>query len=139
VIEESKMNKILLAYDGTEPAQRALDTAAELAKSTGATVSVVSVVPMRPGRFPIDPWDTAVNHTRELVEARRLLGQRGIEADLIERAGDPARTIEEVADEGGFDTIVIGSRGLGMLGRVLQGSVSEHVATHAQATVIVAR
>ena len=40
---------------------------------------------------------------------------------------------------GRFDTIVIGSRGLGAVSRFLQGSVSEHVATHANATVVVAR
>ena len=38
-----------------------------------------------------------------------------------------------------FDTIVLGSRGLGTFGRMLQGSVSEHVATHARATVVIAR
>jgi nucleotide-binding universal stress UspA family protein len=47
--------------------------------------------------------------------------------------------IEQVAEKGGYDTVVVGARGLGALGRILQGSVSEHVATHANATVIVAR
>ena len=37
------------------------------------------------------------------------------------------------------DVVVVGTRGLGALGRTLQGSVSEHVATHAKATVVVAR
>jgi nucleotide-binding universal stress UspA family protein len=58
---------------------------------------------------------------------------------MIEPAGDPAKEIEKIAEAGKFDTIVIGSRGLGAIGRVFQGSVSEHVATHAAATVIVAR
>ena len=58
---------------------------------------------------------------------------------MIEPGGDPARTIERVADERGYDTIIIGSRGLGTVARTLQGSVSEHVATHAHATVVVAR
>ena len=47
--------------------------------------------------------------------------------------------IERVAEAGHFDTIVVGSRGLGWLSRMVKGSVSEHVATHATATVIVAR
>ena len=38
-----------------------------------------------------------------------------------------------------FDTIVIGSRGLGVVSRFLQGSVSQHVATHADATVVISR
>lgn len=132
------MNKILVAYDGGEPALRALETAAELAHLTGAGVSVVSVVPVHPGRFPVDPWDDTSVHAQELIEARRILREKGIEAELIEPSGEPAIAIERVADEGGFDTIVIGSRGLGLMSRVLQGSVSEHVATHAKATVVVA-
>ena len=133
------MKKILIAYDGSEPAHRALDTAAELAKLTGATIAVVSVVPVHPGRFPIEPWDNTSTHAEELIEARRLLRDKGIEAELIEPSGDPATAIERIADDGMFDTIVVGSRGLNLMGRVLQGSVSEHVATHARATVVIAR
>ena len=133
------MKKILIAYDGGEPARHGLETAAELAKLTGATISVVSVVPVHPGRYPVDPWDDTSVHADELIEARRLLREKGIEAELIEPAGDPATVIERIAEEGGFDTVVIGSRGLNLMSRVLQGSVSEHVATHAKATVIIAR
>jgi nucleotide-binding universal stress UspA family protein len=133
------MKKILIAYDGGEPARRALDTAAELARLTGATVSVVSVVPVHPGRFPIDPWDDTSIHAEELIEARRLLREHGIEAELIEPSGDPAVAIERIAEDGNYDTVVIGSRGLNLVGRVFQGSVSEHVATHAKATVVIAR
>jgi len=133
------MHKILLAYDGGEPARRALDQTVELAKLLGAEVGVISVVPVHPGRAPIDPWDDRTVHAEELLEARRLLREVGIEATLIEPGGDPARTIERIADERGYDTIVIGSRGLGTVARALQGSVSEHVAAHAHATVVVAR
>lgn len=133
------MKRILLAYDGGEPANRALETTIELAKLTGATVSVVSVVPFHPGRIGGDPWDSTEDHAHELIEARRTLHDRGIEAELLEPIGDPAERIEEIAEKGDFDTIILGSRGLGALGRVLQGSVSGHVATHARATVIVAR
>jgi nucleotide-binding universal stress UspA family protein len=133
------MKHILLAYDGGEPAMRALDIAIDLTKRFDATLSVVSVVPTHPGRSPVDPWDDRSAHDRELLEARQLLAQNGIEAELIEPAGDPAKEIEKIAAVGKFDTIVIGSRRLGTLGRILQGSVSEHVATNADATVIVAR
>ncbi len=133
------MKKILVAYDGGEPARRALDLAADLARAFDASVSVVSVVPVHPGRFPVDPWDDTSVHAQELLEARKTLREKGIEAELIEPAGEPARTIERIAEEGAFDIIVVGSRGLSGVGRVLQGSVSEHVATHARTTVVVAR
>ncbi len=133
------MKKILLAYDGGEPARRALETAIELAKAFEASVSVVSVVPVHTGRSPVDPWDDRTVHAQELVEAKETLLKAGLEPNLLEPAGDPAKKIEEIAREGGYDTIVMGSRGLGALERTLQGSVSEHVVTHSDATVVIAR
>ncbi len=133
------MDKILLAYDGGEPARRALEQTIELARRFNATVGVVSVVPVRPSLPNADPWDDRTVHAQELIEARRLLREAGIEAELLEPGGDPARTIERIADERGYDTIVIGTRGLGTLARLIQGSVSDHVASHAHATVVVAR
>ena len=133
------MKKILVAYDGTEPAHRALDMAADLATRYEAEVGVVSVVPFHGGRSPIDPWDDRSVHTEELVEARDLLLARGVEPLLYEPAGEPAAMIEHIAQAGDYDVVVVGSRGLSSLSRFLQGSVSEHVATHTDATVIVSR
>jgi nucleotide-binding universal stress UspA family protein len=133
------MKRILLAYDGGEPAKRALETAVELAKKFDSSVSVVSVVPFHSARVGLDPWDDREVHDHELKEARTLLALQGIEAELIEPYGEPAQTIERIARDGGFDTVVVGSRGLGALSRFFQGSVSSHVASHAEGTVVVVR
>ncbi len=133
------MRKILLAYDGGDPAKRALDQTVELATRFQATVGVISVVPVRNGRTPIDPWDDRTVHAEELLEARKVLREAGIEAELLEPGGDPAKTIEHMADERGYDTIVVGTRDLGSLARTLHGSVSAHVASNAHVTVVVAR
>ncbi len=133
------MKRILVAYDGGDAARRALATGIELAKQFEAPMSIVSVVPLHTGRIRIDPWDDRAVHAQELQEAEQLLAEHGITAELLEAAGDPAGTIERIAEEGGFDTVVVGSRGLGAVLRFLQGSVSEHVATHADATVVIAR
>ena len=133
------MQRILLAYDGGEPAHKALVMAAELAKKFDATLTVVSVVPVHPGRTPIDPWDDREVHQQELLEAATTLRELGIEPELVESSGDPAKTIERIAAERAVDAVIVGARGLGLIGRALQGSVSEHVATHAATTVIVAR
>jgi nucleotide-binding universal stress UspA family protein len=133
------MDKILVAYDGTEPSKRALHSAATLARAFDAKIGVVSVVPRHSGRSPGDPWDDGRVHADELIEARTLLRDEGFEAELLEPMGDPALMIERMAEKGGYDTIVIGTRDLGSIDRMLQGSVSEHVATHASATVVVAR
>jgi len=133
------MKRILVAYDGGDPARRALEAGIELADRFEASISVVSVVPLHAGRMPIDPWDDRAVHAQELQEAKQLLAEHGITAELLEPVGATAPTIERIAEEGGFDTIVVGSRGLSAVSRFLQGSVSEHVATHADATVVVVR
>ena len=90
------MKRILVAYDGGDPGRKALDTAVELAKATGATISVVSVVPIHAGRAPIDPWDDREVHAQELKEAKTILAEAGISGDYLEPFGDPARTIESL-------------------------------------------
>ncbi len=133
------MKKILVAYDGQEAGQRALEMAARLANAFDGRVDVVSVVPE--GFGPVDrPGDEpAVEHARELVEARGVLRRRGIEAGLIEPAGDPAQTIERLAQERGYDTIVVGGNRAGRAGHSWMDSVTAHVAANAHADVVVAR
>jgi nucleotide-binding universal stress UspA family protein len=133
------MKKILLAYDGSEAADSALQQTIDLAKAFTAEVGVVSVVPVHAGRLGIDPWDDRPVHDEQLREARTVFSKEGIEPRLHEPFGEKAPSIERVAEEGGYDTIVIGSRGLGAIGRLLEGSVSEHVATHARTNVVIAR
>ena len=91
------MQKLLLAYDGSEPSRRALALAAEMTRRFGAALTVVSVVPVHPGRSPIDPWDDSTVHAEELIEARRLLREEGIEPKLVESAGNVPETIERFA------------------------------------------
>jgi nucleotide-binding universal stress UspA family protein len=131
------IERILVAYDASSPSDRALDLAVRLATSFGGSIAVLSVVPQRPGRAGSDPWDDQDTHRRELAAARAVLHDRGVEAQFILKTGDIATSIEHAIVEGQFDTVVLGSRGLGWAARALQGSVSEHVATHSKATVIV--
>jgi nucleotide-binding universal stress UspA family protein len=133
------MRKILLAYDGDEPAKRALEQTIELATKLGAAVGVISVVPAAGPEGASDPWDDREVHAEELLEARRRLREAGIDAEVYEPDGDVAQSIERIADEHGYDVIILGTRGLGSVSRAMQGSVSEHVATHAHSTVIVTR
>jgi nucleotide-binding universal stress UspA family protein len=95
------MKKILVAYDGEQPGHRALEMAADLAKHYQAEVGIVSVVPVRAGRMPTDPWDDAEVHKTELAEARSVLTGYGIEPAVYELAGAPAAVIEKLAIEQG--------------------------------------
>jgi nucleotide-binding universal stress UspA family protein len=131
--------RILLAYDGSEPAKRALTMAATMTKALGASLDVVSVVPFQAGRAPIAPWDDGEVHDLELLDAKTRLHDLGVSCRLYEPVGDPAHEIERIAAEGRYAMVVVGSRRQGVVGRILQGSVSEHLATHSDATVVIAR
>jgi nucleotide-binding universal stress UspA family protein len=133
------MKKILVAYDGQEAGHRALEMAARLALAFEGRVDVVSVVPGGFGHVDGEAGDPAIEHARELVEARSVLRRRGIEAGLIEPAGDPAETIERLASERGYDTIVVGGNRPGRSGHPWMESVTAHVAANARADVVVAR
>jgi nucleotide-binding universal stress UspA family protein len=56
-----------------------------------------------------------------------------------EPAGDPAQTIERLATERGYDTIVVGGNRPGRSGHIWMDSVTAHVAANAKADVVVAR
>jgi nucleotide-binding universal stress UspA family protein len=133
------MKKVLVAYNGDEPSRLALERGADLALAFGAQLAVISVTPWRSDGFPVDPWDDARAHAKALEAAAEWLSRRGLAAELLSPSGDPARTIEDVALAGVFDTIVVGSRGPGSVARFMEGSVSEHVATNAKASVVIAR
>lgn len=133
------MKKILVAYDGQEAGRRALEMAARLALAFGARVDVVSVVPEGFGRVDGESVEPAVEHARELVEARGVLRRFGLEAGLIEPAGDPAQTIERLATERGYDTIVVGGNRASRDGHPWSESVTAHVAANAKTDVVVAR
>lgn len=136
------MAKILLAYDGSEASQRALTRSATLTKNDGAELTVISVVPVLQGAGRgggIDPTSGTEEHKKLLRDAHAALQALGIKAETVEAVGHPAETICRVAEEGGFDTIVMGSRGLNVVERFLIGSVSDRVIRQAHCDVVVVR
>jgi nucleotide-binding universal stress UspA family protein len=134
------MGVILVAYDGSESAKRALDYAAKLAN--GDRVTVVSVAEELPqfGRAPamVVPEEHE-ERLRELSEAVAALQAKGIALHAVERHGDPAALIVDEAEKEHAELIVIGTRGLSAAKRWLLGSVSTKVLHHAPCDVLVVR
>jgi nucleotide-binding universal stress UspA family protein len=126
------MKRILIAYDDTEFASRALERGAELAKAFGSEVVVTSVAPLVVGSpratGAIDPIDSPAHHMEELETARALLKERGIDAELLPATGDPARAIAMVADERDVDLVIVGTREPDLAERIMRHSVSAEVA-----------
>jgi nucleotide-binding universal stress UspA family protein len=132
--------KIVIGYDGSEAAKRALERVAEFAG--GGEVSVVSAVHVLPqfGRAPltIDPEEIAERKS-ELREAAEILPTKGIQPSLVEGHGEPADVIVEKAEELGAGLIVVGTNGQNAAKRVLLGSVSSSVLHKAHCDVLVVR
>jgi nucleotide-binding universal stress UspA family protein len=132
---------ILLAYDDSEPAQRALHRAAALAKAFGSKLIVTSVAPVSTpagGRsIGADPVETSADHLAELAGARAYLEGEGLAADYIEGLGHPAEAIVEAARQRSAGLIVVGARDLSMVQRLLGQSVSDAVSHHARCDVLI--
>lgn len=135
------MKTIVVGFDGTDEARRALERVAELATAFSASVIVTSVAPVvvggPRGAGAIDPTDSIGEHERQLEDARAFLAERGVEADTQPAVGEPAEAIADVARVRGADMIVVGTRELGVLERILKGSVSSAVSRRARCDVLI--
>jgi nucleotide-binding universal stress UspA family protein len=135
------MKKIVLGYDDSDSAQRALERTAQLAKAFGSEVLVTSVAPveMSVGRSagPVDPTEPVSKHREELARAREYLEAQGIQAEYQPAVGEPADTIVDLAQDRGADLIVVGTRELNFYQRLFGQSVSDSVAHKAHVDVMI--
>ncbi len=133
------MKHIIVGYDETPAADHALERAAELAKAFESKVTVASIAPVLHGRGvgPIDPVDPPARHELQLRHAKAKLAELGIDAETVNGLGDPARALVTLADERKADMIVVGTRELRGLERLLLGSVSESVEHKAHCDVLI--
>ncbi len=135
---------ILVAVDESPAAMQAVECARKLAKLTNATVILVHAYPKVPEYLGEPNLSNTI--ARYLEKANELIApqaeslqQDGIVTITEILQGPPADAILRVADVRNVDLIVIGARGLGSLGSLLMGSVSQKVISHAQCPVMVVR
>jgi len=137
------MHTILVGYDDSQAAGRALERAATLVKALGSELIVTSVAPIAEtagGRsLGADPTEPASEHLAELACARNQLEQLGIAASYIEAVGHEGEALVAAAQDRKADLIVVGSEHSSLVGRLLGHSVSDTVAHHAPCDVLIVR
>lgn len=143
------MKKVLLAVDGSEHSWKAAEVVCKLGQVIPLDLTVMHVVH---DLSVYRPYGLGSSHERELDDvtrkraehvmerARRLLAPcTSCRVDYVVTSGEPADTLIGAADTGEYDTIVMGSRGMGRMAKLLVGSVSNKVVTHAPCSVLVIR
>jgi len=141
------MKRILVATDGSEGADRAVDYAAQWARDQGAELLIVNVVHGLPEQLLRNFTHAQHAWLDELFEslaaetlgkARERAHKIGIGTILLEsRSGDVAPTIIDIAREMHADAIVVGRRGVGQAAGLLLGSVSQKLVSLAPLPVSV--
>jgi nucleotide-binding universal stress UspA family protein len=153
--------KILVAMDGSESSQRAAQVALELAEKLKAELIVLhgvsppasyyrsalaspgGIIPPSSSQHEIDAYYAYAKRVAlEIVgETESKAKKRGIpvKIEIPEAVSSVVETIINHAAKESIDLIVVGSRGLGGFKKMLIGSVSSGVISHAPCPVLVVR
>jgi nucleotide-binding universal stress UspA family protein len=142
--------RIVVGTDGSETAGEAVRQAIDLAKLTGAQLSVVSAYAPLSERQVKEQREAAPADVRYEVGPREEVNLvldsaaaaakgDGIEVQTHPVEGDPAEGILSVAEETKADLIVVGNKGMSGARRFLLGSVPNKVSHHAPCSVIIVR
>jgi nucleotide-binding universal stress UspA family protein len=137
-----RTTRVLLATDLSPTSAPATNEAFEVARRLRAELLIVSVIDMASLRLPGGRFRARVDQVRERRQAaaQELVhrGRReGVPVTFLVWEGEPGEAILEAADAERADMIILGSHGRGPLGRLLLGSVSQHVVKLAAVPVVV--
>jgi nucleotide-binding universal stress UspA family protein len=145
--------RALLAVDGTEASEHAIDAATRLPLPSEMALTIVHVIPEEAPEPPValipsqeyeklaDKYETERRARAEQIAGRaeqRLRAARRVPEVQI-RCGKPAEQILAAARETGAELLIVGSANRSALGRLFLGSVSSRVLSHASCSVLVAR
>jgi len=141
--------KLLVPVDGSECSLKATRVAAEIARKFGSKVTVIHAVYLpasivEAGTAGMVADETAVEALEEeateiLRSACETLGLPGEQVKQEVLHGHPAEEICRRAEEGKYDLIVMGHRGLSAIRAFFTGSVSDKVNHHAPCSVLMVR
>jgi nucleotide-binding universal stress UspA family protein len=147
------LKRILVAVDGSQYAQKALESAVDVAKRLRAELHMAHVVYVPAllwsagfagSTIPVDRIEEdAEKIGREvLAKAVKFAKDSGIanpKEEILTKLASPAQGIVELADKVGADVIVVGTRGLGGFKKMVMGSVANSVLHYANCSVLVVK
>jgi nucleotide-binding universal stress UspA family protein len=117
---------ILVGTDGSKTASIAVARAVDVAKATGARVTILSVdKPERAGRV--------------VQEEAAKFADSGVDVQTKTIEGDPASALVQEAEDGRYDLLVVGNKGMTGASRFFLGSVPNKVSHHVPCALLIVR
>jgi nucleotide-binding universal stress UspA family protein len=136
---------LLVCYDGSDSAKKALRAAVLLAKEQDAALCCLSVeegLPTYVGtidEFQEVKEERDTYYAQVQAEACALSSELGLPLETSVLAGHPAETIVRVARDGHYDLVVMGHTGHSNLWGMFMGTTAEKVARHVTCSVLIVR
>jgi nucleotide-binding universal stress UspA family protein len=119
--------RILVGSDGSSTAAKAVDRAVEVARNTGASLTILTAARLERGAVVV------------AAEARRHEGS-GVPIDTKVVDSDPVSALIEEARDGHFDLLVMGNKGMTGLSRFFRlGSVPNKVSHHLPCNLLIVK
>ena len=143
-----RFSRIAVAIDGSPNSDEALDAAIDLAGRYGSELTIVTVAPLVPVYMPsgnsymatpIAQSDTTRYHALIDAAVKRAQGAGVSGVTGVCQEGVVVDEILAFLETHPMDLVVVGSRGLSATKRLLIGSISSALVTHAPCPVLVVR
>ncbi len=141
------MKNILVPIDGSKGSKLALEKAIEIGRVMDSQITVVNVISglinnpyLIEQEYKVEISKVFSEQGEKVVdEALKLLEDYPGEVKKELRMGDPAEEIITLAENGHYDLLVMGNRGLNAFSRVMMGSVSNRVLNHVKISVLIVK
>ncbi len=141
---EEKRLKSLVCVDGSDISKKAVALASRFASKTGVHLTLLHVLEdvVHYDKIP-ETWNYYLREQEAkkiLEEAKRIAEENGVkDVDTKIAVGPVAEEIVRIAEEEGYVSVIIGTKGRSLLKRLLIGSVAEKVALYAPCPVVIVR
>jgi nucleotide-binding universal stress UspA family protein len=133
---------ILVAVDGSSSSRHALEHAADVARSMNSMLTLITVAPL-PSTYVALGGVSSEKMSEELdTWASRILtaAEEAVPAELVvhtvQRKGHPGPEIAAELERGGYDLVVLGTRGRGRAQEGLLGSVNGYLHFHSRVPLL---